>query len=176
MEPSGLFYYPGIVPTELSELVLSDLESGEYSHVTGPKSRRVRHYGFEYNYRSGTSKKEIEPIPELYQRLAELVPLDFTPNQVIINEYMPGQGIGAHIDAKYFGPVIACFTFGSGATMEFSRGEDKFELFTEPNSLYVMSGEARAEWKHQMRPRKSDRVDGKKITRGKRISVTYRTV
>jgi alkylated DNA repair dioxygenase AlkB len=75
-----------------------------------------------------------------------------------------------------YGPVVAAFTLGSGAEMVFRRGGEVESLYVEPGSLYIMSGDARSKWTHEMPGRKSDMVDGKKIPRGRRISVTFRNV
>ena len=39
-----------------------------------------------------------------------------------------------------------------------------------------MSGDSRYKWKHEMRGLKTDTVDGKKIKRGVRTSITFRSV
>ena len=91
-------------------------------------------------------------------------------NQCIINRYLPGQGIGAHIDVKSYGDHIVCFTLGSGREMEFTRDDDNYCLYTEPRSAYVMSGDSRYKWKHQMRLRKSDSG----VSRSVCYSITFR--
>ena len=68
------------------------------------------------------------------------------------------------------------FTLGHGANLHFSKGDAHMDLYTEPNSLYIMSGEARYSWKHEMKKLKYDVVNGKKVKRGERISVTFRSV
>ena len=71
-------------------------------------SRRVQHYGYRYAYR-GQSRDRHEPAPPL-PRWAEVVadrlrPLfdGRRPEQCIVNEYRPGQGIGMHADHASFG-------------------------------------------------------------------------
>jgi alkylated DNA repair dioxygenase AlkB len=49
-------------------------------------------------------------------------------------------------------------------------------ILIEPGSLYVMQGEARYQWKHGIMARKSDVYSGRRIQRGRRISLTFRTV
>jgi alkylated DNA repair dioxygenase AlkB len=97
-------------------------------------------------------------------------------NQCIVNKYEPKQGISAHIDKTTFGPVIVCFTLNSGTTMTFSRmvGDIKevIEKYVEPNSVYLMTGESRYLWKHEIKSRLTDN----RIKRKTRISVTFRTV
>ena len=89
---------------------------------------------------------------------------------------MPSQGINRHTDHNAYGAIIGCFTLGSGATMIFRDGQDKQELYVEPDSLYIMTGDARYKWTHEMPARKSDMVDGTKHIRGRRVSVTFRHV
>ena len=98
-------------------------------------------------------------------------------DQLIINKYLPGQGIAPHIDKpSQFGPYIACVTLGSGVEIQFSKtGEETIPIYVEPNSLYIMSGDARYTWKHGIASRKSDLVSDQKIARGTRISLTFRT-
>jgi len=49
-------------------------------------------------------------------------------------------------------------------------------LYVKPNSLYIMSGDARYVWTHELSPKKYDMSDGNKINRVRRISVTFRNV
>ena len=58
--------------------------------------------------------------------------------------------------------------------MKFTRkGFSPYKLYTEPYSMYIMTGKSRYEWKHQMRPRK---LDGKSIPRKECFSITFREV
>lgn len=100
-------------------------------------------------------------------------------NQCIVNRYLPGEGIGKHVDNKGYGPIIACYTFGAAREMEFSKNGDErltYTVYTEPGSLYVMTGPARYEYAHQMVKRKSDLRNGRRAPRGKTFSVTFRVV
>jgi hypothetical protein len=101
---------------------------------------------------------------------------DLKFNQVIINKYEPGQGISKHTDAKDYGPIIGCYTIESGATMKFNKDKDSVSIYTKPNSLYIMSGDSRYKWTHEMTSTKSDNVDGKRVPRTRRISITFRHV
>ena len=139
--------------------------------------RRVQHYGYKYDYKakSVTDDAYLGPLPEWIEDIASR--LSFKPDQVIVNEYLPGQGISAHVDCvPCFGDTIASLSLGSGATMQFANGQEKHELYLEPRSLVILSGPARYKWTHAIPARKSDVVDGFKIERGRRISLTLRTV
>lgn len=65
--------------------------------------RRVQHYGWKYDYKSKSvsSSSYLGPLPEwchdISSRLVSLGLMEQPPDQVIVNEYLPGQGISAHI-------------------------------------------------------------------------------
>ena len=68
-------------------------------------SRRVQHYGWRYDYkaRAITPDMHIGVLPDWLTRLAQKLYdetglFDRVPEQVIVNEYQPGQGIAMHID------------------------------------------------------------------------------
>ena len=193
--PKGLFYYDGYVPTDLSQDICEwfnspDTQSSLFPVVnargrSSENARRVLHYGWKYNYKSGRIREKAPSFPPVLNALRNILeiwgdaPEEFDPsnfNQCIVNRYLPDQGIGAHIDSSSYGDIIACFTFGGGREMEFTRESVKYRLYTTENSLYIMSGEARSEWKHQMRPRKSDIVGGNRVSRTECFSVTFRSI
>jgi alkylated DNA repair dioxygenase AlkB len=190
--PEGLYYIPNFLTPEESKTFLENLAINEkWVGVSGYKnSRRVIHYGYIYSYAPGGKPLQpTDPIPDFYQEIWARIPqnpqfagLPFFEkgmpsfDQLIINEYHPGQGIAAHTDhTTKFGPVIACVTLGSGVEIEFTRpGHESFKIYTEPNSLYIMSGDSRYLWKHEIIKRKNDLVGGKTHPRGTRVSLTFR--
>lgn len=155
--------------------------------------RRVQHYGHRYDYgRRGVdpaSDSAAPPIPDwardMAVRLAREELMDRQAEQVIVNEYQPGQGISAHVDCvPCFGPVVAALSLGSGCVMDFTDPESgaKVPVTLAPGSLVVMSGPARYAWRHAIAARKSDPATGAeagasgRIPRGRRVSVTFRTL
>lgn len=147
--------------------------------------RRVQHYGWKYDYtaRRVDEAMRLGPPPEwldgLCRCLQQTGHFAKQPDQVIINEYRPGQGIAPHIDCvPCFGETIASLSLGSRCMMEFSHAEsgEKVTQLLEPRSLLVLSGEARYRWKHGIPARKSDKIAGQSIPRGRRLSLTFRTV
>jgi|LauGreDrversion4_2_1035121.scaffolds.fasta_scaffold09818_2 alkylated DNA repair dioxygenase AlkB len=173
----GLSYRTNAISEEEEKrlLCLFD-EKGQWLPITdSPNSRRVQHYGFRYDYRSGrVTDTTTEISSEWFDFFPEAKELGM--NQVIVNEYCPGQGISAHTDSAVYGGTILCYTIGSGATMRFTYNERKMDVYVGPRSLYIMEGEARYVWKHEMIGRKSDIVNGKRVARGRRLSVTFRFV
>jgi len=141
-------------------------------------SRRVLHFGYIYNYSSGIKKELIKssiPIPDFLQPLNQIAK-DLTGisfDQCLVNEYLPGQGISRHIDkSDLFGGTVACFSVGSSAIIQFRHPstEECIDVAIPENSLYVMQGEARYVWTHEMPARLRD---GTKY-RSTRYSITFR--
>lgn len=144
--------------------------------------RRVQHHGYRYAYRGRKvdAAEPLGPLPgwagELAARLHGEAVFTCPPDQVIVNEYVPGQGISAHIDCvPCFGPVIASLSLLSGVAMELSRPEPGLRavLWLPPRSLLIFEGDARWRWRHAIPARKSDPDHG---PRGRRLSLTFRTV
>ena len=144
----------------------------------------MQHYGWRYDYaeRTITSDMHIGPLPdwlqELAQRLYEETDLfERPPEQVIINEYEPGQGIAMHTDHLGFGPTVATISLGDEWEMEFSRriGKDKVKArkMLERGSALILTGEARKQWRHGIAKRI---LEDARRKRKRRLSLTFRTV
>lgn len=146
--------------------------------------RRVQHYGYKYDYKARmvTPDLYLGTLPDwlmpLAMRLHQEGLFSAVPDQAIINEYQPGQGISAHVDCvPCFGKEIASLSLGSACVMEFTHAHhNKQTKVLEPCSLFVLSGPARYEWQHCIPARKSDVVGGVKINRARRVSITFRKV
>lgn len=146
--------------------------------------RRVQHYGYKYDYKARmvTPELYLGSLPDWLLPLAIRLHKDglfsALPDQAIINEYLPGQGISVHVDCvPCFGKEIASLSLGSACVMEFTHPHHiKQTKVLEPCSLFVLSGPARYEWQHCIPARKSDVIGGTKINRARRVSITFRKV
>ncbi len=179
---SGLTYLADYISPDTEQHFINTID--EYPWITDLK-RRVQHYGFRYDYRA----RRIDPtmylgaLPDWVQPLAEKLHADegspVVPDQLIVNEYHPGQGIARHVDCiPCFGDVIISLSLGSACVMTFTQLKTKIEIpvLLEPRSLVVMTGEARYHWQHGIVPRTTDVYNGKTITRKRRLSLTFRSV
>jgi alkylated DNA repair dioxygenase AlkB len=147
--------------------------------------RRVQHYGWKYDYtaRRVDEAMRLGPMPEWLmdycRRLYKDGHFPKLPDQVIINEYQPGQGIAPHVDCvPCFDKTIVSLSLGSSCLMEFAHlttGEKVAQLL-EPRSLIILSDDARYQRKHGIPARKSDKYAGQTIHRGRRVSLTFRNV
>lgn len=180
----GLRYIANWLTPEAGVALLASIDAEPWSV---PLKRRVQHYGHRYDYgRRRVAAGSLEPAPPLpdwaRETAARLVGeglMDRAAEQVIVNEYQPGQGISAHVDClPCFGPVIAAISLGSDCLMDFTHPDDgtKLAVPLAPDSLLVMAGPARHTWRHAIASRKSDPGTAGRVPRARRVSVTFRTV
>ncbi len=145
--------------------------------------RRVQHYGYRYSYSKKTLNEggSLGPLPELLFQLGEgLVRsghMDRQSEQVIVNEYQPGQGISPHVDRPdQFGAVVCSLSLGAAIDMEFLKDTHKIALRLPARSLLVLADDARYLWRHAIRARRSDPGPEGRVPRARRVSCTFRTV
>ncbi len=178
----GLCLVEKYISPEDENLILKCIGEGQWLNDL---TRRVQHYGFKYDYRARRIDPDMKigPIPDwcigIGKRLQENGFFKTMPDQVIVNEYEPGQGISPHIDCEpCFGDTIASLSLGSTATMDFTiEGERrKSSVFLPRRSLVILQGESRYKWKHSIPKRKTDIWDGQKVKRQRRVSLTFRSV
>lgn len=176
----GLSYFPNFIDEAEEQFLLKSLDAEPWSDEI---QRRVQQYGYHYNYR-GTSIEPIErKIPDWATFICKrLIKQDLTsevPNQLLLNEYLPGQGIAAHTDSSFFGSVIFSLSLGATYVMDLSprkAPKEKTSILLEPRSLFVLRGEVRKSWKHGIAKRKRDSFEGHSFDRKRRVSLTLRVI
>jgi alkylated DNA repair dioxygenase AlkB len=180
--PPGLVYVPDFITVEAEQGLVACLDAGDWSEEL---KRRVQHFGYRYDYRARrvTQDSDLGPLPNWLlpwaHRLNSVGLFEREPDQVIANEYQPGQGISAHVDCEpCFGPVIASLSLLSTCEMVFRNLDDnrKVSLILAPRSLVILSDAARYRWTHEIPARRSDFIGGFRHPRGRRVSLTFRTV
>lgn len=127
-------------------------------------------------------------------------------NHVLVNEYLPGQGIMAHSDGPLFYPVICTLSCGSHTILEFyEKGNDEdgstgekikrksvCKLLIEPGSLLILKDDMYNKYLHSISEVTEDLITsnlaniercasfknriGEIVPRGRRISLTIRHV
>ena len=182
----GVIYQPEFLNAEECERLLADIDA-QTGQWRDDLRRRVQHYGWRYDYqaRAVTADMRLGPLPDFILPVAEALRergwFAETPDQVIVNEYEPGQGIAAHADRDCFGPAVATLSLGDRWPMRFTPPEgadgEPLELFLDVGAMMVFTDAARTSWRHAILPRRSDPDDqGGRRKRRRRVSVTFRTV
>lgn len=187
----GLIYIRNFITEEEESYLSKNINNQSWMNSL---SRRVQHYGYEYDYKSKTAKNnKVDDIPEfinfIIDRLLSLKLYKEKPDQLIINEYESSQGIFPHIDAtNSFKDVISSLSLLSDIGMEFILYNNKKTIMLERRSLVVLTGDARYKWRHGIEKRLIDKNiisledDGitEKIVpilkRNLRISLTFRNM
>lgn len=179
LEPiPGLLYRPGYIDVEEEAALIAGIDTRPWSLEL---QRRRQWYGWAYDDTPlGDDGYRSEPMPDWLLPLARRLHVDGyfegQPDRALVNEYMPGQGIGAHKDRDIERITsVAIISLGSGITMEFARpGHATRCQYLKPLSLVIMRGDVREQWTHGIVGRLNDKVGGLVIPRKRRLSVTFR--
>jgi alkylated DNA repair dioxygenase AlkB len=156
----GLTYTTNFITEEQEQFLIYKIDTQPW---LSDLKRRVQHYGYKYDYKARkiTPDLKIGSIPEWLQILPNF-------DQVIVNEYLCGQGITPHIDCiPCFGETICSLSLLESCEMVLERGTEKHSIILEPRSLLTFQGEARYKWKHSIPVRKSN-------IKNRRVSITFR--
>ena len=184
----GAIYQEAFLDEEKCRRLLASIDEQPWPHDL---KRKVQHYGWKYDYaaRFITEDMQIGPLPNFIRDVAERLSDEHgwfhrTPDQVIVNEYIPAkkQGIAPHVDRECFGPTVATLSLGDAWPMQFApadrsrRRAEKIELVLGIGSILVLRGESRSRWTHGIAPRRTDGHGRNRRDRARRVSVTFRTV
>ena len=181
---------PGL--TYIPHLLSADEQAAAIHHIDREPwrrdlERRVQHYGWRYDYRVRTVDRDmhIGPLPAWLKGIAERLHdetglFDRVPDQAIVNEYFPGQGIAMHADRQCFGPTVATISLGDDWRMDLKpvggSAKSRVDILLEQGSVLLMTGNARWRWLHGIAKRKTERTNNGPRLRQRRISLTFRTV
>jgi len=186
----GLYIFENFIDDIEEEILTRGANTGKWDAVgyNSEKSRRIQHFGYKYNYRSrnvgkddylGSLPKWSESVETKIMEIPIVKQLQSNrPNQLIVNEYKPGQGIAWHTDAKSFDEPIITLSTGGSCIFEMKDPETSsiIELFLKPKTLIVMTNDSRWTWQHRIPQRGVDRYNNEDHIRHTRISFTYRWV
>lgn len=183
-EIPGLKYFPQFLSADEQTSVIHRIDEESWR---SDLERRVQHYGWRYDYRARTVDQEmrIGPLPEWLQSIAkrlyaETHLFDRVPDQAIVNEYEPGQGIAMHADRQCFGPTVATISLGDDWRMDLKpvggSAKSRVDILLEQGSVLLMTGDARWRWLHGIAKRKTERTNSCSRLRQRRVSLTFRTV
>lgn len=130
----------------------------------------------------------LEPLPDSVKHAVLHARMSV---QAILNCYHPGQGILAHVDLpERYADGIVGLSLLSSTVMEFRKAKadpsgtrtmeaTAYAVRLRPGDVYVLSGEARWDWTHEIPYRDEDLVEDEngrtmRVRRGLRFSVTLR--
>ena len=142
-------------------------------------ARRRQFYGTRY----GNAQEHADSMPSFLVSLGNHLAVQgiFTepPNQVLINEYLPGQGIADHVDrTDLSGETVVSLSLLSDVVMDFKPLSSHLgpprSLILPRFSLLILQRTARHQWTHGIAKRLTDTIHGHPLSRHRRVSITYR--
>ena len=178
----GLQYIPNFLTREDEKRYLQTIDNQSW---VNDLRRRVQHYGFKYDYklRRVDYSMRLGNLPDwlspLSIRLFKEGYFDKMPDQVIVNEYEPGQGITSHIDCEpCFEDTVVSISLNSDCVMDFTHQftHEKIPVLLERRSAIILKGESRHDWQHGIAMRKTDVFEKQPFKRTRRVSLTFRKV
>ena len=178
----GLLYVENFITTDEQNELIQLIDNEVW---LDDLKRRVQHYGYKYDYKARKidASMQLGELPiwleNIGERLCKQGIFIEKPDQVIINEYMAGQGIAAHIDCEpCFEDTIVSLSLLSPVVMDFTHKttDEKIPVLLQPKSIVVLKSESRYDWKHGIAARQYDKLNGQIFKRSRRISLTFRRV
>lgn len=170
--PNGLVYRPHFITPNEEETILHyltnlPLEHGSYTirSIGETITTKRRMLGFGWNDTS--IPRWLEPLRGKVAKWLDVPKSRIT--SALINEYIPGTGMGWHRDEGNIEHVVG-ISFGSWATMRFrpyslKNRSEIIAIEMERRSAYIMQKQVHWSWQHSVMPVKHARY-----------SITFRTV
>ncbi|XP_022132366.1 alpha-ketoglutarate-dependent dioxygenase alkB homolog 6 [Momordica charantia] len=116
-----VFYIPDFVKDYDEILLLDNICKAPVSKWKSLKNRRLQNWGGVV-HEKGLLPQELPPwLTNITKKIYEESSLYPEPiNHVLINEYLPDQGIMPHQDGPAYFPVVAILSLGSPVVMDFT--------------------------------------------------------
>ncbi|KAE8658332.1 inactive serine/threonine-protein kinase [Hibiscus syriacus] len=156
-----LFYIPDFITDSEQAQLLNNIYQAPVSKWKSLKNRRLQNLGGVV-HEKGLLTQDLPPwLSKITERIREesgLFPSAI--NHVLINEYLPNQGIMPHQDGPAYYPVVAILSLGSPVVMDFTphsrldscrrtstddNGAEKhqpFSVLLMPRSLLIFKDDA----------------------------------
>ncbi|KAN0113551.1 putative alpha-ketoglutarate-dependent dioxygenase ABH6 [Russula decolorans] len=175
---NNTYYIPDFVTTDEETYLLRKILETPQPKWKQLSNRRLQTWGGDLTAKNVLVAQSLPHFvcnyPDLISRIASTGAFDASPHQrpnhVILNEYLPGQGIMPHQDGPAYHPVVATLSLGSHTVMHYydlsTSGdvrEPKLSLFLEPRSLVITAQEQYTECAHGI-----DAVSDDRVARGDR--------
>jgi alkylated DNA repair dioxygenase AlkB len=160
--PEGFDYRDEVISADDEKALIAwfkELPFKPFEFYAFRANRHVVSFGWRYDY-SGATLRRSDDIPPFLMPLRERaaafagIAAD-SLQQILINKYAPGAGIGWHRDRAMFEDVIA-ISLGSPCTLRLRRKQDngweRAQQVVQQRSAYLLRGVVRREWEHSVPP------------------------
>ncbi|KZC13388.1 putative alpha-ketoglutarate-dependent dioxygenase ABH6, partial [Dufourea novaeangliae] len=173
--PNLAIYIPNFI-TEKEELeIVKHVNKAPLPKWTQLSHRRLQNWGGIPHIKGMIA----EDIPTWLQKYIDKVSscnifeTNKLPNHVLINEYLPGQGIMAHSDGPLFHPIVTTISCGSHTLLDFYKRLEssevqqlnlEFSFLLERRSLLILQENLYHHYLHSIAERDTDVISKSLIT------------
>ncbi|XP_054710568.1 alpha-ketoglutarate-dependent dioxygenase alkB homolog 6-like [Uloborus diversus] len=205
--PNSAYYIPNFISSSEENFLLEKIYSAPKPKWKTLSNRRLQNWG-GLPHPKGMIQEELPKwLCNVIDKISDLnIFGEKVPNHVLVNEYLPGQGIMPHEDGPLFYPTIATVNIGSHTVLDYYEkinteecSEAKLEtghnkkhigsLLLERCSLLLVQDNLYQEYLHGIQERTVDSIteniknldsvsadEGQELNRDSRISLTIRHV
>ncbi|XP_023935683.2 alpha-ketoglutarate-dependent dioxygenase alkB homolog 6 [Bicyclus anynana] len=194
------YYISDFITEEDEKYIISNIYAAPKPKWTQLSNRRLQNWGGLPHNRGMIAEEIPNWLQKYLNNINSLNVMDGKkPNHVLVNEYLPGQGILPHLDGSLFYPTITTISVASHTILKFlepSSSDDAvlkpvFKFLLEPRSLLVLKDRLFDYYLHSIDEVSEDVLDdsvvnlnmcsnkyvkGATLTRDTRISLTIRHV
>ncbi|ESN95950.1 hypothetical protein HELRODRAFT_86209, partial [Helobdella robusta] len=185
--PLEVYYVPDYVSEICEGELLSQIYNVSKTRWTQLSHRRLQNWGGTPHIKGMVEEKLPNWLAEQCSRLASLgLYGGKTPNHVLINEYLPGQGIMPHTDGPLYYPTVCILSLASNLLIDFYRPHNHHHhlqqesiskrskmadrrvgsLYLKRRSLLIFRSEAYTNYLHGIRDTTNDHIDDKVLNLG----------
>ncbi|CAG9562789.1 unnamed protein product [Danaus chrysippus] len=164
-EPTACYVSEFITPDE-EKYILNNIYAAPKPKWTQLSNRRLQNWG-GIPHNKGMIAEDITGWLQTYlDKIHSLNLMEGNkPNHVLVNEYLPEQGILPHLDGFLFYPTITTISVGSHTVLKFFEPSDNdslnhvFSLLLEPRSLLILQDEMFKRYLHGIEEVNEDIID-----------------
>lgn len=194
--PPTVYYINNFISEADEEFILKNVYGAPKPKWTCLSNRRLQDYG-GVPHKNGMIPEKMPDWLKVYnEKIADFNLFGGNkPNHVLVNEYLPKQGIMPHTDGPLFYPTVTTISCGSHTILEILENNAKrdkiCDIFLERRSLVVLQDDVYSKYLHSISERDEDLITeqcvnrkhcseliniGTTLKRDTRISLTIRYV
>jgi len=171
--PSRAYYIPNFIGEAEEELLIKNVYESPKPKWTQLKNRRLQNWGGQPHVKGMISESIPEWLNIYCEQISRLGVFETCkPNHILINEYLPGQGLlsnsvstislGSHTLLDFYEPLDTGNELQATADSSL-QSRFKFSLLLEPRSLLVLQDKMYDIYLHGIKETMDDCLDQEKI-------------
>lgn len=159
--PATVHYIPNFISEDDEAFIMKHVYSAPKPKWTCLSNRRLQDYG-GVPHKNGMIPEKVPDWLKTYNDkiAAYNVFGGNKPNHVLVNEYLPNQGIMPHTDGPLFYPTVTTISCGSHTVLEILENDAKrdkvCDIFLERRSLVVLQDDVYSKYLHSISERDED--------------------